>query len=268
MREVKLGKSNPIIKDLKKKIRNNSDKNYFIIDDLSIIEIVKNKPNKIEQLFYCEELITKAETKETLNVIKERCDKVYSISKDTFISLSSKNNSAGILITMSHIEISKNSFKIDNYKRILITDKIEIPGNLGTIYRTADATGFDLIINVDSITSINHPKCIHSSRGTIFTVPTFSCSYKFVQKLLLENEMLPILGEPNEGESCFDFKFPSKLAIVVGNERYGINNMWYENPHQKIYIPMHGIMKSLNVGVATSILMYQVAKKDFKIKKD
>ena len=47
------------------------------------------------------------------------------------------------------------------------------------------------------------------------------------------------------------------IALVVGNERYGINPNWYENKNEKVFIPMWGEMTSLNVGVAASILMYE-----------
>ena len=250
-----LSKSNKIIKDLRKVIRKN-DKGFFVVDDLSIIEIVLNEIINIKQLFLCDELITMESTRKILKRLKTNCKEAYSVTKETFLSLASKENSPGMLITITDVELDKYTFDISSYDRILVTDRIEIPGNLGTIYRTASAAGFDLVINVDPITDISHTKCIHSSRGMIFRIPSISCSYDFAQKLLNDNKIEPFLCEPEEGVSCFVTDFPKRLALVVGNERFGINKSWYKNKHQKIFVPMHGSMNSLNVAVATSILMY------------
>ncbi len=263
MEEERLSKNNRIIKDLRKNIRKNNS-NLFVVDDLSIIELILSEKINIRELFYCDELITKESTKEILRKIKSNCGQTYLVSKETFLSLATKENAPGILITLTDLEIDKDNIDISKYNRILVTDRIEIPGNLGTIYRTAAATGFDLVINVDPVTNISHTKCIHSSRGMIFKIPTISCSYDFAQKLFNGSEIEPFLGEPDEGENCFVKDFPKRLALVVGNERFGINELWYKNPHQKIFVPMHGTMNSLNVGVATSILMYQIAKNDFQ----
>jgi TrmH family RNA methyltransferase len=53
------------------------------------------------------------------------------------------------------------------------------------------------------------------------------------------------------------YDYNGKIAIVVGNERYGINNDWYLNQHKKVYIPMEGRQNSINVSVAACILAYE-----------
>lgn len=262
--EKNVSKSNIVIKTLRKNIKNNKDKDLFIVDDISIIEVVLKNNLHINELFYCEERINNKDTINLLEKIKEKSQEIYKVTDAVFSLLAQKKNSQGIIITVNNVLLNKDTIDLNKYKRVLVTDGIETPGNLGTIYRTADATNFDLIINVDSVTNINNSKCIHSSRGMIFNIPTINCDYDFAQKLINNSNIKPYLGEPDKGVNCFNNKFEEKVIIVVGNERYGINEGWYNNPHKKTYIPMSGYMKSLNVGVATSILMYQVAKDDYK----
>ena len=62
-------------------------------------------------------------------------------------------------------------------------------------------------------------------------------------------------------------RLDGKVAIIVGNERYGITSNWYQYNHLKVFIPMYGEMKSLNVSIAASILMYEVKMKKELLKK-
>jgi tRNA G18 (ribose-2'-O)-methylase SpoU len=68
------------------------------------------------------------------------------------------------------------------------------------------------------------------------------------------------LGEPELGLSYDKYDYKGNIAIVIGNERYGIDPRWYENEHKKVYIPMEGLMGSLNVSVAGSILLFEALK--------
>ena len=132
------------------------------------------------------------------------------------------------------------------------------PGNMGTIIRSMDATNFDALISINPNTKLNNPKLVHSARGMNLVIPQLECSYEECQKFIESNNFTPYLGEPILGLSYDETKYNDKLAIVVGSERYGITPDWYNHKNEKVFIPMYGIMGSLNVGVAASILMFEV----------
>ena len=79
--------------------------------------------------------------------------------------------------------------------------------------------------------------------------------------MILNNNYDIYLGEPILGKPYNEYNYEGKVALIVGNERYGINSKWYENEHKKVFIPMFGEMTSLNVSIAGSILMYEVKMK-------
>jgi outer membrane protein len=81
-----------------------------------------------------------------------------------------------------------------------------------------------------------------------------------VQQKLLELNYDIFLGEPVLGKSYDEYDYKGNVAIVIGNERYGIDPKWYESKHKKVYIPMEGLMGSLNVSVAGSILLFEALK--------
>ena len=217
-------------------------------------------PCEIIGLLYCDELCYSESTKKIIKDYKKRCNDVYQISKKTYSSLAEKENSSGMiaLVKKEYIDLNKDT---NNYEKVLVIDSIEIPGNVGTMVRTADATDFDLIIMVDKVTGFSHHKTISSSRGMFLKIPFVNMSYEDAQQYLLNNNYDIYLGEPILGKPYNEYNYEGKVALIVGNERYGINSKWYENEHKKVFIPMFGEMTSLNVSIAGSILMYEVKMK-------
>jgi TrmH family RNA methyltransferase len=256
-----IGISHPIIKEIRdyKKRPNNSK--MLIIEDLFTLELRYKYNFKVITFLFCDELIFSDNAKKIKSFYLGISEKTFSISEKTYHLISEKENAVGMMAVvelelrdLNKIDINKNQF-------ILVTDGIEIPGNLGTIFRTADAVNVDLIINVDSRTSIYNPKTIISSRGMCLKVPFINTTYEEAQKFLLDNNYRIFLGEPELGMDYSKVDYNGNIAIVIGSERFGINKNWYDNEHEEIYIPMYGEMKSLNVGVATSILLYEAKNK-------
>ena len=92
-------------------------------------------------------------------------------------------------------------------------------------------------------------------------LPVVIGSYASVQSFLEKNAYSVYLGEPELGKSYDQYDYDGKVAIVIGNERFGINSDWYNHPNNKVFIPMYGKIGSLNVGVAASILIMQASLK-------
>ena len=120
----------------------------------------------------------------------------------------------------------------------------------------------DAVLAVDVKTHIYGTKCISASRGTIFHVPIISLSQAEAQAALIQHGFTVYLSEPEDGVAYDQISYAEKCAVVVGSERFGINKSWFSCPHQNIYIPMSGRMSSLNVGVAASLVMYELRRKE------
>ena len=133
----------------------------------------------------------------------------------------------------------------------------------GTIYRTLDSAKCDGVILVDPISKINNDRITSSSRGCNLIIPTLSLSYMEAKELLIEYGFTPYLGEPILWYDYQEYSYNDKTALVVGNERFGINPDWYNQKANKVFIPMEGNQNSLNVGVAASILAYEVYMKKY-----
>lgn len=176
-------------------------------------------------------------------------DTVYEYMSDT-------KTPQGIMavVKMKHYEkLSGDAF--------IILDRLQDPGNLGTIFRTAEAAGIDgILMNAETV-DIYNPKVVRSTMGAIFRVP-----FKYVDDLpeaitKLKNDGVRVYAAHLDGRKDYDktdYKKPT--AFIIGNESSGISEEIAACADELIVIPMKGKAESLNASVAGSILMFELAR--------
>lgn len=253
----KIGKSDEIIRLFKDVLKTNKYKDLVATDDLEVLSLALKYKLEIPYFLMTSDLSYKESTKELIHELINHADQAFEISLSTSNLLQTKDNHAGIF---GMIKIPTYQAK-DLGEFIFVLDRLEIPGNIGTIYRTLDACGATGVILVDPITKLNSVKLLAAARGTNLIVPTVSLSYQEAIRYLSKEEYTLYLGEPELGLDYQTYDYKGKIAIVVGNERFGIQQDCYTHSHQKVFIPMQGNNHSLNVSVAASILAYEAAMK-------
>ena len=151
-----------------------------------------------------------------------------------------------------------NNEKLGN--KILILDDIQDPGNLGTIIRSCVAFNIDTIILSDNSVDLYNSKVIRASQGLLFHINILR--YNLMNILpKLKDEKYYIYGtKVTHGNSLKSLKKENKFAIIMGNEGNGMHEEISELCDSFIYIEMNESVESLNVGVATSIILYEFSK--------
>ncbi len=151
--------------------------------------------------------------------------------------------------------IKKNE-KIGN--RILFLDGIQDPGNLGTLLRSAKAFGFDSLFLAKGTVDVYNDKVIRSSQGAIFKLNyLYGDKLEFINKY--KNEYQIFSTNVINGKTPDEVTFSDKIILILGNEGNGVSKEICDLKLNNLYIPMQN-MESLNVGVAGSILMYEISK--------
>lgn len=141
--------------------------------------------------------------------------------------------------------------------KILILDKIQDPGNLGSLMRSAVAFGFETIILGDGCVDVYNDKVIRSSQGAIFKLSFINANLVEYIPTLTQYEVYGT--NVRNGISISDVKFNDKVALVLGNEGNGISDEVFSVLKKNIYIPLKNT-ESLNVSIAGSIIMYEMSK--------
>ena len=175
------------------------------------------------------------------------------VNKSVLESLSSINSTPNIIGVCKYIDENK---PLGN--RILILDNIQDPGNLGTIIRSSVAFNFtSVVLSLDTVSKYNN-KFIRSTQGMLFNTNVISCDIKSLIKKLKDEDYMIYATDVVGGVNVKDIKKPSKFAIVMGNEGSGVSSDIKDLADCNLYIKMNKDCESLNVAVASSILMYEM----------
>lgn len=146
--------------------------------------------------------------------------------------------------------------------KVIILDRLQDPGNLGTIIRSATAFDFDTLILSDDTVDLYNSKVIRSTQGMLFNINIKRCDIK-EEIMTLKNKDYLILGtKVNGGSDVRDYSVNKKFALVIGNEGQGISKEVLDLCEDYLYINMNNRCESLNAGVAASILMYELGGKN------
>lgn len=187
------------------------------------------------------------------NISKFSCKKII-VTDKIFQELSTQENSQGIIILYSK---KNNSLKNDS-NNLVILDDVSDPGNLGTIIRICDATNFkDIILTRDSVDAYNE-KVIRATMGSILNVNIYYLEKQEIIKFLKENNYFIISTYLDKTAISYNkIKLKEKNAIIFGNEGNGISRDFINMTDCKTIIPILSNTESLNVAVATGIILYK-----------
>ena len=141
--------------------------------------------------------------------------------------------------------------------RLLILDDIQDPGNMGTIIRSSVAFNIDTIILSEYCVDIYNSKVLRATQGMLFGVNIVTCELtEFINSI---KGKYKIFGtDVNNGKSLKDIEKVEKFAIIMGNEGKGVKKELSDLCDEYIHIDMNKNCESLNVAVATSIILYEL----------
>lgn len=159
------------------------------------------------------------------------------------------------------IGVCKKQERCDDFgNRILVLDDIQDPGNLGTIIRSAVAFHIDTIILSDKTVDLYNSKVVRASQGMIFNINIIRENLLNYIPKIKENGYKILGTKVTHGKSLKSLEKVQKFVIIMGNEGAGMSEELSELCDTFIYIDMNNVCESLNVGVATSIILYELDK--------
>ncbi|WP_294394796.1 RNA methyltransferase [uncultured Clostridium sp.] len=185
--------------------------------------------------------------------------KVYEMTNVLFNEVISTEKPQGIVAVVrmdeKTLDLSGNFY--------LLCDKVQDPGNLGTIIRTAHAVKADGVILTKGTVDIYNEKTIRSTMGSLFYVPVhYDDDNMSLVKSLKDKDFNIVATSLDTDKDFFQEDLRGKVLLTVGNEGNGVSDEVYELADTKVKIPMPGNAESLNVAIATSVIMYEKIRQD------
>ncbi|WP_432663940.1 RNA methyltransferase [Wukongibacter baidiensis] len=236
----------------------------FIIEGLRIIEHGINNNANISAVYYGEEITKTNRGTELLNNIASRNIDLYKVNDKILKEISTTDNSQGIIGVVKRESYDLNEIINKDKFVLIILDRLQDPGNVGTIIRTADSAGVDGIIVLKGTVDIYNSKTIRSTMGSIFTLPVIHVDETSNIINDLKSRDTDIIATTLQAEKYhFEANYRSKNAIIIGNEANGISDELMELSNIKIKIPIIGKAESLNASIASGIIIYEIVRQDY-----
>ncbi|GAA0075805.1 RNA methyltransferase [Clostridium sp. CTA-5] len=251
-------KDNNLYKDTKKlKDRKNRNKNNkYVIEGFRLIDEGFKANLDIDYLMLTKNAYEKIETY-LGDEIKDKV-KIYCISDNLFKDLTSTENPQGI-IAVTSMKQKKFDVSGDFY---LFCDKLQDPGNMGTIIRTAHAAGVNGIILSKGTVDIYNEKTIRATMGSLFYLPIYYDEDLSLIKNLKQDGFKLVVTSLESSEDFFKEELSGKIILTVGNEGNGVSEEVLNLADSRVKIPMPGGAESLNVAIATSIIIYEKVRQN------
>lgn len=255
--------SNKQIKKLKQLSKKKFRQKYssFIVEGIRIVEQMLERKDLLEGVYISDSIVDNIRVQEISRICDEHNIKVYSVDDKVFKTIAETDNTQGILAEVSMPTHSLKDLFVKDVLNLVIIDKVQDPGNMGTIIRTADAAGFDAILVIKGSVDIYNDKTLRSTMGSIITMPII-----FIEDVVHMTEQLKANGVKLIATSLdtdkyhFDVSYGKKNAVIVGNEGNGVDQDLLDISDIRVKIPMIGSAESLNVAVASGIIIYEIVK--------
>lgn len=184
------------------------------------------------------------------------------VTESIMQKISYGDSSRGVVAEFERPDCNLDQLKIKSHPLILVLDRIEKPGNVGAVFRSADAAGVDAVLLCDGGDPL-HPNAIRSSSGGVFHVPWACAGESEIASFLTSNRIEPIAARVESSKSMWEVEWPESVAIFLGNEAEGLADRWLalgQDPIVGVHVPMSGRVDSLNISVAASLLSFVAAQ--------
>jgi len=248
-------------------IKTNRKKRYkagaFIVEGVKNINAVMNEGWEIDTVII--------KDGEVSNWAKEILDNnmhsdSYIVAEDLMEKLSDREEVSEVMLLVKMRDTSLLDIEAKDDLLLVVYDRPAYPGNLGTVIRTCDALKVDGIIVTGHAADVYDSATIRASVGTLFKVPIYRTeSHKEVvelaERIKEKNSNLKVIGTTaNTEEFVNDVDYNNPVILLVGNETTGLTKGYKDMSNTLVKIPMYGAATSYNVGCATSIVLYEVAR--------
>lgn len=223
---------------------------------------------EIETIFFCPEIMNAGDREDLhrsnadvdAQSLLNKAKTIFEVTTNVYDKIAYRGGTEGIMTVVNTPIHSLTELPIEGAPLYVVLEKVEKPGNLGAILRSADAAGATGVIVCDPLTDLYNPNLIRSSIGAIFTVPVATCTSEECILWLKSHGVTILTAQLQDSHLYYDTDMRRPTAIVMGTEATGLTPQWREAADAHIRIPMLGRLDSLNVSVSAAILLFEAVR--------
>ena len=259
---------NPKIKHLlllQQKSQQRRREGLFVVEGRRELEHCLAAGYQADSLYLCEELCTQFS-------IPAGCQNVYAVPRFLYEKIAYRGSTEGIVAIVKEHRLTLADLPVGPSDQptpaplLVVLERVEKPGNLGAVLRSADAAGATAVIVCDPLTDLYNPNLIRSSIGALFSVPTVACSSEECIRFLQQHHVNILTAQLQDSRPYYHTDMRGPTAIVMGTESTGLTDRWRQAATAHIRIPMLGRLDSLNVSASAAILLFEAVRQRQNVK--
>jgi len=225
----------------------------FVVEGVRLLEEAVKSGWKIQFVLFDDSLNERG--KSQVEGLRSKGVEVEEVSPSVMKSISETDAPQGVVAV---VQFTNLPFP-ESPNFILIPDQIRDPGNLGTLLRSAAATGVQAVLIPPETTDAFAPKVVRAGMGAHFRVPIRMMSWGEIEQVI-KLEGLKVFVADMDGQSCWETNLREPVALIIGSEADGVSESARGVADGSISIPMTGEVESLNAGVAGSVLLFEAVR--------
>ena len=252
--------SNPQIKAIRalRERKERERTGLFYVEGIRAVGAALESGVDVQRLVIAPELLTSDFARGLVGDVQRHGEAVLEVSPSVFESLSGKDGPQGIALVARQRWINLSAAQLNPTAVWVALHQPQDPGNLGSILRTCDAAGAAGLVLIGPSADPYDPSALRASTGAAFTVPLARASWADFTAWL-QRSGAHLVGATGDAPTPYrSAAYPAPLVLLMGSEREGLS------PHQQaacdtlVHIPMRGTVDSLNLAVATSLVLFEI----------
>lgn len=268
-------RQNPLVKRFRR-VREMGERRHVFLEGVRLIEDAINTGAHFESVAFTAELESSERGAALLESLRRVQCRGALVSKQVMEAIANTRTPQGVAALVSRPYLELDDLFSNSPDLLVVADELQDPGNLGTIIRTAEATGANGLITTRYTVDPFNEKAIRASMGSALRLPVVTgASRKEIASRCRDHKIKMIASRANSGSAqgvledaaraeriklSVEVDMTVPIALVVGRESTGVPETTQEEADEFVHIPMVSGVESLNVAVATAILLYEAAR--------
>jgi len=216
----------------------------------------------IEAIYYAPELLSSDFANSIIEKVSSQGVDCHAVTADVFLSIAEKENPQGIIALAKTRNWQLHELGPGNFSWGVALVSPQDPGNIGTILRTINAVGASGLLTLDGGADVHHPNAVRASMGALFWHPVVNAPFSEFATWATQHGYV-VYGTSAHAEK--DYRqvpvYQQPLILLMGSEREGLSPAQRDVCHELVRLPMVGRVTSLNLAVATGVILYEMLDK-------
>lgn len=238
--------------------KHRQEQGRFLVEGLQLLHMALDAGARPVEVFYCEEQFGGDEAPALLRRFQQTDADAIAVSPGVMQSLSERDTPQGLVAAFALFEARLDQLQLSGGELVVVLDRLQDPGNMGTVIRTADAAGAAAVVLIEPCVDPFDLKTVRGSMGSLFNLPMARIADAPELFAALRRCGLCIVGADAQlGQAWGQGVLHGGVALVLGNEARGLSEDVRGHIDAWARLPIAGKAESLNVAVAGGVLMYE-----------